>query len=165
MIVILSLLICISSVTDAQELSNEEIKAIKKECKKLKKEGWKPKPDASFDVQLTDLYKIKKQNNESGDAKWQVGNGSSIGTIYDSTRDSTIHIAEMELVRLFLNKVNVQLNIGEWIPIIEQTTRPVILFEAYRDMPNGHIEVMLHVGILTDKMYELLCHANTVPAL
>lgn len=107
-IIILSLLICISSVTDAQELSNEEIKVIKKECKKLIKEGWKLKPDAFFDVQL---------------------------------------------------------NIGEWMPIIEQTTRPVILFEAYRDLPNGHIEVMAHIGIMTAQMYELLCHANTVPAL
>lgn len=152
-------------MTDAQELSNEEIKVIKKECKNLIKEGWKPKPDAFFDVQLTNLYKAKRQKNKNGDAKWQVGCGSSIGTTYDSTRDSTIHIAEMELVRLFLNKVNVQLNIGEWMPIIEQTTRPVILFEAYRDLPNGHIEVMAHIGIMTAQMYELLCHANTVPAL
>ena len=92
----------LASVLYAQDLSKSEMKAIKKEAKKLEKEGWKVKPgELPIVDQLVRSRRVQLEEDENGE-KWYIGAASSIGGIYDAARMQALTLAKMTLALMIL---------------------------------------------------------------
>ena len=70
----------------------------KSEVKRYEKDGWKTMPGAlSLSDQLMRSRKVQLEEDDEGDAKWQIGTATSIGTIYDAARMQAMTLAKAEL--------------------------------------------------------------------
>jgi hypothetical protein len=170
----LLMLFAFTASVNAQFLTKEQEKAVKKDVKKYEKEGWKVKPGApSIAMQLTKSYQMAWEKTAEGTDQWITGEGSSVGTIYDAARTQAMTVAQGEIGRKLKTEIsaeieqdlaNEQLGAGEAESIaqtivtsmgrsVDQTIgRPSSLIEMYRDLPNGNIEVLLRLAISSAKL-------------
>ena len=164
---------CLSSVLYAQDLSKNEMKAIKKEAKKLEKEGWKVKPgELPIVDQLVRSHRVQLEEDENGE-KWYIGAASSIGGIYDAARMQSLTLAKTELAGLI--KTNLTFKFKEILENKQQSgeraesmantamnaqgvsfdhvlSNPRILFVAYRTLENKNVEVSIRIAIPKKKV-------------
>ena len=170
----LLMLFAFTASVNAQFLTKEQEKAVKKDVKKYEKDGWKVKPGApSIAMQLTKSYQMAWEKTAEGTDQWITGEGSSVGTIYDAARTQAMTVAQGEIGRKLKTEIsaeieqdlaNEQLGAGEAESIaqtivtsmgrsVDQTIgRPSSLIEMYRDLPNGNIEVLLRLAISSAKL-------------
>ncbi len=170
----LLMLFAFTASVNAQFLTKEQEKAVKKDVKKYEKDGWKVKPGApSIAMQLTKSYQMAWEKTAEGTDQWIMGEGSSVGTIYDAARTQAMTVAQGEIGRKLKTEIsaeieqdlaNEQLGAGEAESIaqtivtamgrsVDQTIgRPSSLIEMYRDLPNGNIEVLLRLAISSAKL-------------
>lgn len=170
----LLMLFAFTASVNAQFLTKEQEKAVKKDVKKYEKDGWKVKPGApSIAMQLTKSYQMAWEKTAEGTDQWIMGEGSSVGTIYDAARTQAMTVAQGEIGRKLKTEIsaeieqdlaNEQLGAGEAESIaqtivtamgrsVDQTIgRPSSLIEMYRDLPNGNVEVLLRLAISSAKL-------------
>lgn len=170
----LLMLFAFTANVNAQFLTKEQEKAVKKDVKRYEKEGWKVKPGSpSIAMQLTKSYQMAWEKTAEGTDQWIMGEGSSVGTIYDATRTQAITVAQGEIGRKLRTDLtaqveqdlaNEQLGGGEAESIaqtivnsmgksVDQSIgRPSSLIEMYRDLPNGNVEVLMRLAISSAKL-------------
>lgn len=170
----LLMLFAFTANVNAQFLTKEQEKAVKKDVKRYEKEGWKVKPGSpSIAMQLTKSYQMAWEKTVEGTDQWIMGEGSSVGTIYDAARTQAITVAQGEIGRKLRTDLtaqveqdlaNEQLGGGEAESIaqtivnsmgksVDQSIgRPSSLIEMYRDLPNGNVEVLMRLAISSAKL-------------
>ena len=170
----LLMLFAFTANVNAQFLTKEQEKAVKKDVKRCEKEGWKVKPGSpSIAMQLTKSYQMAWEKTAEGTDQWIMGEGSSVGTIYDAARTQAITVAQGEIGRKLRTDLtaqveqdlaNEQLGGGEAESIaqtivnsmgksVDQSIgRPSSLIEMYRDLPNGNVEVLMRLAISSAKL-------------
>jgi len=170
----LLMLFAFTASVNAQFLTKEQQKAVKKDVKKYEKDGWKVKPGSpSIAMQLTKSYQMAWEKTAEGTDQWIMGEGSSVGTIYDAARTQAITVAQGEIGRKLRTDLtaqveqdlaNEQLGGGEAESIaqtivnsmgksVDQSIgRPSSLIEMYRDLPNGNVEVLMRLAISSAKL-------------
>ena len=170
----LLMLFAFTANVNAQFLTKEQEKAVKKDVKRYEKEGWKVKPGSpSIAMQLTKSYQMAWEKTAEGSDQWIMGEGSSVGTIYDAARTQAITVAQGEIGRKLRTDLtaqveqdlaNEQLGGGEAESIaqtivnsmsksVDQSIgRPSSLIEMYRDLPNGNVEVLMRLAISSAKL-------------
>jgi hypothetical protein len=170
----LLMLFAFTASVNAQFLTKEQEKAVKKDVKKYEKDGWKVKPGApSIAMQLTKSYQMAWEKTAEGTDQWIMGEGSSVGTIYDAARTQAMTVAQGEIGRKMRTDLtaqieqdlaNEQLGAGEAESIAQTVVnamgksvdqsigRPSSLIEMYRDLPNGNVEVLMRLAISSAKL-------------
>ena len=88
----LFMLFAVSASVNAQELDKASQKALKKQIKELKSEGWKVNPgQLPLETQLTRAFKSQV------DGEMITGEGKSTGTVYDAAKTQAITVAKTML--------------------------------------------------------------------
>lgn len=171
------LLFILSLTVNAQGFSKSEMKDLKKEAKKYEKEGWKTMPGAmSLMDQLALSKKLTLEEDEEGNTKWQIGAATSVGSIYDAARMQAMTLAKAELTSLITSLItsnyiaaseNKQLSQdeaesfvkasmeSEGISVDQKLGNPRVIFDAYRKLSNGNVEVTIRIAILQKKVKEI----------
>ena len=171
------MLFILSLTVNAQGLYKSEMKDLKKEAKKYEKEGWKTMPGAmSLADQLARSKKLTLEEDEEGNEKWQIGAATSVGSIYDAARMQAMTLAKAELTSLITSLItsnyiaaseNKQLSQdeaesfvkasmeSEGTSIDQKLGNPRVIFDAYRKLPNGNVEVTIRIAILQKRVKEI----------
>ena len=171
------MVISIAVTANAQGLSQDEMKAMKKEVKKYEKDGWKTMPGAlSLSDQLMRSRKMQLEEDDEGNSKWQIGAATSIGSIYDAARIQAMTLAKAELSGLITTNLtekfvaaseNQQMPLDQAesmakaameakaVSVDQRIGNPRVIFDAYRKLPNGNVEVTLRVAILVKKINDI----------
>lgn len=170
-------IISFAATVNAQGISKDEMKALKKEVKKYEKDGWKTMPGAlSLSDQLMRSRKVQLEEDDEGNLKWQIGTATSIGGIYDAARMQAMTLAKAELSGLITTNLtekfvaaseNQQMTLGQAesmakaameakaVSVDQRIGNPRVIFDAYRKLPNGNVEVTLRVAILVKKINDI----------
>ncbi len=171
------LLFILSLTVNAQGFSKSEMKDLKKEAKKYEKEGWKTMPGAmSLTDQLALSKKLTLEEDEEGNTKWQIGAATSVGSIYDAARMQAMTLAKAELTSLITSLItsnyiaaseNKQISQdeaesfvkasmeSEGISVDQKIGNPRVIFDAYRKLSNGNVEVTIRIAILQKRVKEI----------
>ena len=174
----LLMMFAFTASVNAQVLTKDQEKAVKKEVKKLEKEGWKVKPGSpSLAMQITRSSQAAWEQNSEGMDKWISGEGSSIGTVYDAARSQAMTVAQGEIARRLNTDITSEIeqvlaneqfaqkeaeSIAQTIvasmgrTVDQSISRPRTLMECYRDLPNGNVEVLMRLAISSDKLDALV---------
>ena len=144
------------------ELNSKVSKAVKKEAKALKKEGWKTVPGAlPLEKQLERSFKMQYEFDEYGYPLYIYGDAQSVGGNYDAAKMQATNLAKVnlagniqtEVVALVENAVaNKQLDQGEAVSttesvmggtniIADKIGRVIPVIELYREAPHKSKEV------------------------
>ena len=170
----LLMLFAFTASVNAQFLTKEQQKAVKKDVKKYEKEGWKVKPGSpSIAMQLTKSYQMAWERTADGTDQWLMGEGSSIGTIYDAARTQAMTVAQGEIARKMKTDMTTQIeqdlandqlaqqeaeSIAQTVVTamgksVDQTIgRPSSLVEMFRELPNGNVEVLVRLAVSSSKL-------------
>lgn len=171
------IIISFSTAANAQGLSQDEMKVLKKEVKKYEKDGWKTMPGAlSLSDQLMRSRKVQLEEDDEGNAKWQIGTATSVGSIYDAARIQAMTLAKAELSGLITTNLtekyvaaseNQQMPLDQAesmakaameakaVSVDQRIGNPRVIFDAYRKLPNGNVEVTLRVAILVKRINDI----------
>ena len=174
----LLMLFAFTASVNAQFLTKAQEKAVKKDVKKYEKEGWKVKPGSpSIAMQLTKSYQMLWERTADGTDQWLMGEGSSIGSVYDAARTQAMTVAQGEIARKMKTDMTTQIeqdlaneqfaqkeaeSIAQTVVTamgksVDQTIgRPSSLIEMYRDLPNGNVEVLVRLAISSAKLDNLV---------
>ena len=107
---LLMLFVFTSSMNAQKILTKEQEKAVKKDVKKYEKEGWKVKPGSpTIAMQLTKSYQMVWEKTADGADQWIMGEGSSVGTIYDAARTQAMTVAQGEIARKMKTDLTAQI--------------------------------------------------------
>ena len=170
----LLMLFAFTASVNAQFLTKEQEKDVKKDVKKYEKEGWKVKPGSpSIAMQLTKSYQMAWERTADGTDQWLMGEGSSIGTIYDAARTQAMTVAQGEIARKMKTDMTTQIeqdlandqlaqqeaeSIAQTVVTamgksVDQTIgRPSSLVEMFRELPNGNVEVLVRLAVSSSKL-------------
>lgn len=174
---LLMLFVLTSSMNAQKILTKEQEKAVKKDVKKYEKEGWKVKPGSpTIAMQLTKSYQMVWEKTADGADQWIMGEGSSVGTIYDAARTQAMTVAQGEIARKMKTDLTAQIeqdlaneqfsqqeaeSIAQTVvntmgrSVDQSISRPNSLIEMYRDLPNGNVEVLMRLAISSAKLDSL----------
>ena len=170
----LLMLFAFTASLNAQVLTKDQQKAVKKDVKKYEKEGWKVKPGSpSIAMQLTKSYQMVWEKTADGTDQWIMGEGSSIGSIYDAARTQAMTVAQGEIGRRLKTDMTAQIeqnlaneqfsqqeaeSIAQTVvttmgrSVDQSISRPASLIEMYRDLPNGNVEVLIRLAVSSSKL-------------
>lgn len=173
----LLMLFAFTTSMNAQILTKAQEKAVKKDVKKYEKEGWKVKPGSpTIAMQLTKSYQMVGEKTADGADQWIMGEGSSIGSIYDAARTQAMTVAQGEIARKMKTDLTAQIeqdlaneqfsqqeaeSIAQTVvntmgrSVDQSISRPNSLIEMYRDLPNGNVEVLMRLAISSAKLDSL----------
>lgn len=173
----LFMLFAVSTTVDAQTLSKADQKILKKQLKEFKAEGWKVNPgQLPLETQITRAFQARSEKDAMGYDVWITGEGRSTGTIYDAARTQAQTVARGEIAQklrtdmtatITQDLANEQFGADQAESIaktivtqqgrsIDQTvTRPNVLSECFRKLPNGNIEVLVIYGISSETVSKL----------
>ena len=162
----------------AQAFDKAHMKEIRKEVRKYEREGWKVVPGSlSLRDMLIRSKKAELEEDVEGNLKWTVGVASSVGGVYDAARMQAMTLAKAELAALLSTNLTQKFEVGvnnESLPHAEAESKakaimaakalsidqklgnPRVLFDAYRELPNGNVEVTLRVAVAQKKMDDIL---------
>lgn len=150
-----------------RELSEKVDKSVKKEAKRLAKEGWEVKPGAlPLDKQLEKCYVMQYEYDENMFPKYIMADASSIGQTYDAAKRQAISLAtdniaaqiQTEVTALVENTVaNKQLAPDVAASIVETVSasknmisqsigRTIVAMECYRTTKNKNSEVLVRLA-------------------
>ena len=150
-----------------KELHAKVDKSVKKEAKRLAKEGWEAKPGAlPLEKQLERSYLMQMEYDDNNYPKYIMGEASSIGENYDAAKTAATSLAitnlagqiQTEVTALIENTVaNNQIS-GDDAESLTETVmasknlisqsigRVLTVVECYRTLPNKNKEVMLRIA-------------------
>ena len=173
----LFMMFAVSASVNAQELSKANQKLLKKQVKEFKSDGWKVNPgQLPLETQLANSFKTQSEVDAMGYDVWIVGEGRSIGTIYDAARTQALTVAKGEIAQKLRTDMtstieqdlaNEQLGgddaeslaktiVAQQGRSIDQTlSRPKTLMECFRKLPNGNTEVLIRCAISADTVSKL----------
>ena len=173
----LFMMFAVSASVNAQELSKANQKLLKKQVKEFKSDGWKTNPgQLPLETQLANSFKTQSEVDAMGYDVWIVGEGRSIGTIYDAARTQALTVAKGEIAQKLRTDMtstieqdlaNEQLGgddaeslaktiVAQQGRSIDQTlSRPKTLMECFRKLPNGNTEVLIRCAISADTVSKL----------
>ena len=173
----LFMMFAVSASVNAQELSKANQKLLKKQVKEFKSDGWKVNPgQLPLETQLANSFKTQSEVDAMGYDVWIVGEGRSIGTIYDAARTQALTVAKGEIAQKLRTDMtstieqdlaNEQLGgddaeslaktiVAQQGRSIDQTLRrPKTLMECFRKLPNGNTEVLSRCAISADTVSKL----------
>ena len=173
----LLMLFAFTTSMNAQILTKAQEKAVKKDVKKYEKEGWKVNPgQPNIAMQLTKSYQMAWERTADGTDQWLMGEGRSIGSIYDAARTQAITVAQGEIARKIKTEMTAQIeqdlaneqfsqqeaeSIAQTVvntmgrSVDQSISRPNSLIEMYRDLPNGNVEVLMRLAISSAKLDSL----------
>lgn len=173
----LFMMFAVSASVNAQELSKANQKLLKKQVKEFKSDGWKVNPgQLPLETQLANSFKTQSEVDAMGYDVWIVGEGRSIGTIYDAARTQALTVAKGEIAQKLRTDMtstieqdlaNEQLGgddaeslaktiVAQQGRSIDQTlSRPKTLMECFRKLPNGNTEVLIRCAISSETVSKL----------
>lgn len=154
------------------KMANKELKAkvnrtVKKEARRLRKEGWVVSPGAlPLEKQLERSYTMEYEYEETLFPKYIMANAQSVGENYDAAKTSATALAITNLAGQIQTEVNAlventvansQLSADEAASItktvmasknvISQSIgRTICVVECYRTLKNGNKEVMVRLA-------------------
>lgn len=162
----------------AQAFDKAHMKEIRREVRKYENEGWKVVPGSlSLRDMLIRSKKAELEEDVEGNPKWTVGVASSVGGVYDAARMQAMTLAKAELAALLSTNLTQKFEVGvnnESLPHAEAESKakaimaakalsidqklgnPRVLLDAYRELPNGNVEVTLRVAVAQKKMDDIL---------
>lgn len=150
-----------------KELTAKVDKVVKKEAKRLKKEGWEVKPGAlPLEKQLERVFLMQYEYDENLFPKYLMGEASSVGENYDAAKTAALSLAitnlagqiQTEVTALVENTVaNRQLSANEAASITETVQasknlisqsigRVIPVMEAYRINKKKNSEVLVRIA-------------------
>lgn len=150
-----------------KELSAKVDKTVKKEARRLKKEGWVVTPGAlPMEKQLERSYLMEYEYNEDLYPKYIMANAQSVAENYDAAKVAATSLAitnlagqiQTEVTALIENTVNnKQLSAEEAASITETVMgsknlisqsigRTIVVVECYRVLENKNREVMVRLA-------------------
>lgn len=150
-----------------KELSAKVDKTVKKEARRLKKEGWGVTPGAlPMEKQLERSYLMEYEYNEDLYPKYIMANAQSVAENYDAAKMAATSLAitnlagqiQTEVTALIENTVNnKQLSAEEAASITETVMgsknlisqsigRTIVVVECYRVLENNNREVMVRLA-------------------
>ncbi len=150
-----------------KELNAKVNKVVKKEAKRLRKEGWQVKPGSlPLEKQLERAYLMQYEYDEFLFPKYIMGEASSVGEHYDAAKMSATALAvtnlagqiQTEVTALIENTVaNRQLSPDEAASITESVMssknlisqsigRTIPVVECYRLTKNNNTEVLVRIA-------------------
>ncbi len=150
-----------------KELSAKVDKTVKKEARRLKKEGWVVTPGAlPMEKQLERSYLMEYEYNEDLYPKYIMANAQSVAENYDAAKMAATSLAitnlagqiQTEVTALIENTVNnKQLSAEEAASITETVMgsknlisqsigRTIVVVECYRVLENNNREVMVRLA-------------------
>lgn len=167
-------LLALSLASYAQQLSQADIRQVRKETRKFEKEGWKvmPGPLSLYD-QLCRSRAVETETDIDGNPKWQIGSATSTGRFYDAARLHAMTLAKAELAGLITTCLTQKImaraenaripqkqaerkarTIMEAKAVIVdmKISNPRILLDAYRTLSNGNVMVTLRIAIPQEKI-------------
>ena len=146
-----------------KELLDKAPKYVRKEAKKLKKEGWVVAPgQLPLEKQLERAYNMRFVLNDRGELKYVTGDAQSIGENYDAAKMQALEIAKTRIAGNISTSVaqiveqnigNTQLAAGEAASVTEAIAagkstvaqklgRIIVVVECYREVERtGNKEV------------------------
>jgi len=163
-----AMLICVAP------LSAQSKKELKAEAKRLQqqidqyvKDGWQVAPGhLPLGDQLRRSINMQKELDETGNPKYIISEGQSVGSVYDAAKMQAIEVAKMNVVRLmesemtgfvdnaFSNgqlpldeaesKANTVSNVSNRFK--QKLGRVVPIMECYRVLPNRNKEVLVMIA-------------------
>lgn len=172
---IMSFMVC-GTIT-AQEFSKDERKEARKQAKRDAKDGFLVKPGcSSLEAQYLRLNAMRNQQDENGDPLYIMATSATPGQNYDAARFQAIELAKSEIVRQMESDIttsvdqtmgNEQKGPGEAVSVskmvgavnsraLQRIGRVIVAYEAYRILPNGNTEVVIHVAYSSKKAKELV---------
>ena len=158
-----------------KELTAKVDKVVKKEAKRLKKEGWQVKPGAlPLEKQLERAYLMQYEYDENLFPKYIMGEASSVGENYDAAKTAALSLAitnlagqiQTEVTALVDNTVaNRQLSAEDAASITESVMasknlisqsigRTIPVVEAYRINSKKNNEVLVRLAYNGDMAKE-----------
>ena len=142
-----------------KDLEKKVSKTVRKEAKKLQKQGWTVAPGyLPMEKQLERVYSMQYVLNEDGSSKYIVGTGESIGENYDAAHMQAVELAKMDLAGKVSSNVsalidqkiaNTQSGVNGAASIVETVAasknvisqrigRVVVGLECYREVAKTH---------------------------
>lgn len=142
-----------------KDLEKKVSKTVRKEAKKLQKQGWVVAPGyLPMEKQLERVYSMQYVLNEDGSSKYIVGTGQSIGENYDAAHMQAVELAKMDLAGKVSSNVsalidqkiaNTQSGVNGAASIVETVAasknvisqrigRVVVGLECYREVAKTH---------------------------
>lgn len=137
-------------------------KTVKKEAKRLKKEGWQVAPgNIAMDFQLKESFNMALEKDEKGYSKYVSGEAMSIGENYDAALFQATNLAKLDLAGKIQTEVtelidnrlaNKQLSQQQAASLAESVAasknlvsqklgRVLVPIKMYRNLDNGNVEV------------------------
>ena len=150
-----------------KELTSRVDKVVKREAKRLRKEGWLVKPGAlPLEKQLERVYMMQYEYDDNLFPKYIMGEASSVGEHYDAAKTSATSLAitnlagqiQTEVTALVENTVaNRQLSANEAASISESVMasknlisqsigRTIPVMECYRTNKKKNTEVLVRLA-------------------
>lgn len=150
-----------------QELAAKVDKSVKKEAKRLAKEGWEVKPGTlPMEKQLEKCYVMQYEYDENMFPKYMMADASSIGQVYDAAKRQAISLAtdnlaaqiQTEVASLVENTVannqiapDIASSIVETVSgsknlIAQSIGRTIVVMECYRTTKNKNTEVLVRLA-------------------
>ena len=173
----LFMMFAVSASVCAQNLDKASQKALKKQLKEFKSEGWKTNPgQLPLETQLNKAFAAQVEVDAMGYEVWIVGEGKSTGSVYDAARTQALTVAKGEIamkLRTDMTSTIEQDLANEQYPadeaesiaktivaqqgrsIDQQLNRPKTLMECFRKLPNGNTEVLIRCAISSDTVSKL----------
>ena len=173
----LLMMFAVSVNASAQDLTKAQQKLLKKQLKEFKAEGWKVNPgQMPLEIQLTNAFAAQSEVDDNGYEVWIVGEGRSLGSVYDAARTQAITVSKGEIAMKMRTDMtstieqdlaNEQYGADEAESIAktivaqqgrsidQQLNRPKTLIECFRKLPNGNTEVLIRCAISTKVVNEL----------
>lgn len=173
--VIMCLMAC--GTATAQEYSKQARKEARKQAKANIKEGYLVKPGcSSLEAQYLRLNSMRQEKDEEGYPLYIMAMSATPGQNYDAARFQAIELAKAEIVRQMETSItslvenelsNLQTGPGAAVSVAKTSGavvaraskkigRVIVAFEAYRILPNGNTEVLIHVAYSSKKAQEIV---------
>lgn len=166
---ILTMMLCACIMVVSAQTKKEQkaaAKALKQEVVRLTKEGWVvPAGKLPLSQQLSRLYTMQQEIDETGELKYLVAEGMSVGKSYDAAKMQALEVAKLRLAEIMQSEIagivdnelsNNQIepeeaeSITETVlsgkTLIQQSIgRVVPIVECYRTLPNKNKEVLVQI--------------------
>lgn len=149
------------------ELNEKASKDARNEAKNLKKQGLQSTPGSlPIERQLDRCYLMQMEYDEDFNPKYIMGEGMSVGEVYDAAKFQAIELAkqqiaskiESEMAAIMDNEIsNGQLSAQQAVSVAESVSksksivsqklnRVLTVMEAYRTLDNGNKEVLVRIA-------------------
>lgn len=169
-IMILAMMLCVGVVAASAQTKKEQkaaAKALQQEVDRLTKEGWVvPAGKLPLSQQLSRFYAMQQEVDSSGELKYMVAEGMSVGKSYDAAKMQALEVAKLRLAETMESEIGALIDSdlanNQYDPedaesrsetvmvgktkIKQSLGRVVPVVECYRTLPNRNKEVLVQIA-------------------